>query len=154
MQKLISNFLKKLSAADNKQPISEHDIQLATALLLLEVGQADFNWQQEEATSATKSIVELFSLSQEEAASLLQEAENRNQENISLHPVILILNEHCSIEQKRTILFNCWQLAYADNVLDRYEESNLRKIADLLYLHHADFIQTKLRAEAESRQRS
>ncbi len=152
MQKLISSFLKHLSAPTDEQPISDHDIHIATALLLIEVGQADFDWQPEEAKSAIESIVKLFSLTQKEAESLLEEAISRRQDHISLHPVIRTVNEHCSKEQKRTMLFNCWQVAYADGVLDRYEESNLRKIADLLYLHHADFIQTKLRAEAETRQ--
>jgi len=38
-----------------------------------------------------------------------------------------------------------WQVAFADGHLDPYEEALVRKIADLIYVPHRDFIQSKLR---------
>ena len=35
-------------------------------------------------------------------------------------------------------------LAYADAVLDKYEEYTIRKIAELIYVSHGDFIQAKM----------
>ena len=37
-----------------------------------------------------------------------------------------------------------WQVAYADGHLDHYEEHLIRRVADLLYVEHRDFIQAKL----------
>jgi uncharacterized tellurite resistance protein B-like protein len=37
-----------------------------------------------------------------------------------------------------------WSVAYADDKLDRYEEYYVRKIADLLYISHSDYIKAKL----------
>ena len=37
-----------------------------------------------------------------------------------------------------------WQVAYADNVLDPIEEAIIRKVAELLYVNHSDFIRAKL----------
>ena len=34
-----------------------------------------------------------------------------------------------------------WRVAFADGRIDRYEEHILRRIADLLYLRHQDFIE-------------
>ncbi len=36
--------------------------------------------------------------------------------------------------------------AVADAVVDKYEEYYIRKIADLLYIAHSDYIQSKLKA--------
>jgi uncharacterized tellurite resistance protein B-like protein len=40
-----------------------------------------------------------------------------------------------------------WRVAFADRRLDKYEEAQIRKIADLLYVPHKDFIRTKLRVQ-------
>jgi uncharacterized tellurite resistance protein B-like protein len=41
-----------------------------------------------------------------------------------------------------------WQIAYADGVIDKYEEAAIRKVSDLLYVPHSDFIRAKLSAQA------
>jgi uncharacterized tellurite resistance protein B-like protein len=38
-----------------------------------------------------------------------------------------------------------WEVAYADNQLDKYEEHFVRKIADLLHVAHKDFMASKHR---------
>jgi uncharacterized tellurite resistance protein B-like protein len=43
-----------------------------------------------------------------------------------------------------------WKVAYADGDLDKYEESIIRKVADLLYIWHSDFVNTKLAASKPS----
>jgi uncharacterized tellurite resistance protein B-like protein len=40
-----------------------------------------------------------------------------------------------------------WQVAYADDDLDPHEEGFVRKIAELLYVPHKDFIRAKHRAQ-------
>jgi len=39
-----------------------------------------------------------------------------------------------------------WRVAMADNALSRYEEHVIRKVADLLYVSHSDFIRSKSEA--------
>ena len=36
-----------------------------------------------------------------------------------------------------------WRVAMADSALSRYEEHVIRKVADLLYVPHGDFITAK-----------
>jgi uncharacterized tellurite resistance protein B-like protein len=40
-----------------------------------------------------------------------------------------------------------WQVALADNALSRYEEHVIRKVSDLLYLSHNDFLLAKAAAQ-------
>jgi uncharacterized tellurite resistance protein B-like protein len=39
-----------------------------------------------------------------------------------------------------------WQVAFADGRLDAHEQHFMRKIADLLYIPHADYVAAKQRA--------
>ena len=45
---------------------------------------------------------------------------------------------------RRELLRMLWRVAYADGRLDKYEEALLRKLGDLLFLSHDDFIREKL----------
>ena len=38
-----------------------------------------------------------------------------------------------------------WDIAYSDGRIDKYEDYTIRKISDLLYIKHSDFIKAKLR---------
>jgi len=47
------------------------------------------------------------------------------------------------------LLENLWRVAFADNEVDRYEEHMIRKVADLIYVNHSDFIRSKLKVRDE-----
>ena len=57
-----------------------------------------------------------------------------------------LLNDNLSRSERINIIENLWRVAYADSVLDKYEEYYIRKVADLLYVAHSDYIKTKLKA--------
>ena len=59
------------------------------------------------------------------------------------------MNKGFSQEQKRKVIEHLWQVAYADGILDKYEEYMVRKIADLIYVSHKDFINAKLRVKKQ-----
>ncbi len=37
-----------------------------------------------------------------------------------------------------------WEIARADNVVDKHEEHRIRKLSELLHLNHSDFIKEKI----------
>ena len=49
------------------------------------------------------------------------------------------------------MIFNMWEVAYADGKIDRYEDHLIRQVADLLYLSHKDFIRSKHKARPEAK---
>lgn len=132
------------SASDDNQP-SAHTLHMAAAALLLEVGRADFNVQDEELKAIAAALKRRFEFSDEETSALLESALEQNQETVSLHPFVRLINDHFSAAQKRHIIEDMWRVAYADRELDKYEEAQIRKIAELLYVPHKDFIRAKLR---------
>ncbi len=154
MTALLKRLLSRFGETTKARPASEHDIHLATATLLVEVARADFHDQAEEIRTMVRLIADRFALSEQEARALLDEAEKHQDQQVSLFPIVEIINKNCTVGEKREILLDCWRIAYADDKLDRYEDHHVRKIAELLHLSHADFIQTKLKAEAESQKRN
>ena len=121
----------------------QHTSQLAAAILLIEVSRADFDISDEEQQVILKVLTKQFSLSDSEADKILEYALEEHDEYTSSHPFIRLINEEMEIDAKRELLRGLWQVAYADGTLDKYEEYHIRKIADWLYLSHADFIRIK-----------
>ncbi len=135
--------------AGEAEPTADEALALAAALLLIEVGRADFQWDQRELDAIVRALVAGHDLSPAEAEALLARAREQSEATVSLHPTLRLLNAQLDTAARRRILLDCWRVALADGVLDRYEEHELRKIADRLHLSHADFIQAKLRAQRE-----
>ena len=125
--------------SDNQQ----HTTQLAAAILLLEVSRADFEISKEEQQVISATLIKQFSLSKNEADKVLQYALDEHDEYTSSHAFIRLINQELDATAKLDLLKGLWTVAYADGVLDKYEEYHIRKIADWLYLSHSDFIRIK-----------
>ena len=124
---------------------SEHTLHLATAMLLLEVSRADFDVHDDELAVVVELLQGQFAFNDEEAAELVELATRESEESLSLHPFLRLLNENFDAEQKFRVIEDLWQVAYADGRLDKYEEYQVRRIAELLYVSHSDFIRAKHR---------
>ena len=72
-------------------------------------------------------------------------ADNKNKEMISLYEWTSKINESCTYSDKKRLMEFLWDVAFADGVIDKYEDYTIRKIAELLYVKHKDFIKPKLR---------
>ena len=40
-----------------------------------------------------------------------------------------------------------WKIAYADGNIDKFEEHIIRKVSNLIYVSHSDFIKAKISAK-------
>ena len=75
-----------------------------------------------------------FKLSDEDAARLVESADTQADELVSLHETTQLLHRNLGEEQKAEIVRLLWEVAYADGQLDKYEDSLVLKISDLLYV--------------------
>ncbi|MGD8559291.1 MAG: TerB family tellurite resistance protein, partial [Gammaproteobacteria bacterium] len=60
-----------------------------------------------------------------------------------------LINDEFTPADKAQIIELMWQVAYADDELEKYEEALVRKIADLLYVPHTQFIAAKHRVKSQ-----
>lgn len=129
---------------------AEHALQLSTAALLLEMMHADHEITEAERQTVFRSMQEKFGLSGTEADELLQLAQAEHKESTDYYQFTSLINKHFSPEQKVAVIEHLWRVAYADNALDKYEEHFVRRIADLLYVPHSEFIAAKHRMAARA----
>lgn len=123
----------------------EHQLQLATAALLIEMVRADFESQEIERDHVLELLTKEFNLSTQEAAQLAELGEDEVRESVSLYEFTQAIDTTLSLPDKIRMIEMLWQVAYADGALDKYEEALMRKLADLLHLSHRQLMQAKHR---------
>lgn len=136
------SLLSESSSSD-----SEISLELAAAVLMVEISLADSSLHEEEQQVIVNALQHNFHISKEEADTIIDLARKEVDHAVSLHDFTSLLNSTLSYEDRVRIVELLWQVAFADAVLDKYEEYYIRKISDLLYVAHKDFIKTKHRSE-------
>lgn len=125
----------------------EHRLKLASAALMLEMIHVDGDLHHAEEQKTREMLQREFILSDEETDILLSLAHEEKMDATDYYRFTSLINQHYSQQQKIQLVEQLWQLAYADGTVDRFEEHLVRKLAELLHIPHADFIQSKHRAE-------
>ena len=138
----IKSFFNQIVDGNIKEN-QEVDTNLAIAALLCQVSQADHSVDEQEEAAQIQMLGKLLSLTEADAKALLQEAALRSENSASLYEFTDQLRD-LSHQQRFELIQSMWQVAYADNVLDPIEEAIIRKVAELLYVNHSDFIRAKL----------
>lgn len=148
MLKTLKDLFDSFAAPAAGQPAArlEHMLQLATAVLLVEVMRADPGIQALERSAVLNALREKFSLGDDELQQLVALAEQEAQSAYDYHRFTSSLNEHFSQEQKIRIIEYMWQVAYSDSHLDAHENHLISKVAGLLHVTHGEYIAAKMRA--------
>ncbi len=141
----LSRFIERhLQPAGGVSPtLSDHQKQLAIAALLIEVAMADHQFSEVELHNLGTILERKFSLSSDELAELINLAKHEANHATSLHQFTQLINQYCSTEEKFKLMKAMWEMAYADGDLNKYEDYIIRKVADLIYVPHTEFIRAK-----------
>jgi uncharacterized tellurite resistance protein B-like protein len=123
-----------------------HTLELATAVLLVEVMRADGDSSEAELAAVRTILREKFQLSGEQLEKLYALAEETSVEAHDLHEFTSRLNDGFDAAEKARILELLWQVAYADGQLGAHENHLMRRLGELLHVPRAAYIGTKLRA--------
>jgi len=145
VRKFFEKYISPLP--DSSSGVTDHSIKIATAALLIEMMRADARVAEDEKNMVLKTIMSKFDLSKEESGDLLRFAEEKIRKATGYYEFTALINKGLNYEQKVRVIESLWEIAFADKCLDRYEEHMLRKIADLIYVEHKDFIDAKLRVK-------
>lgn len=121
--------------------------KIATAVLFIELAYADFEVAKEEEDQIKSSLMKFFELNEDEYLELLETAKTKRDERNDIWLFTQHVKDNYSRERKLKIMDMLWQLVYADNHMDKYEEALMRKITNLLGLTHGEMIEAKLKAK-------
>ena len=146
IKRFFVEVIEAISSSDSGalEPVDrEAALRKATAVLMLDVARADQVFEDSELNRVLDLVESHFGLSAEEAAELVDAAGDDAEDLTSLHHFTQLLHEHLTEEEKVRIVSLLWQVAYADGHLDKYENSLVLKISDLLYVSRGRVMRLK-----------
>jgi uncharacterized tellurite resistance protein B-like protein len=129
-----------LNAADNTQRI-----QVATAVILLEVANADDEYSVEERDTVINILKDNFHIADEEVSELLTVSDEERKGSVDMWHFANIINENYSEQEKYRVMESIWRVIYADGRLDKYEDHIVHKLATILHIPHKAMIEAKLK---------
>jgi uncharacterized tellurite resistance protein B-like protein len=148
MPKALTDWVKQLfqdestTAHDSVHTFS--DETLAACALLLEVTFADHAEEPEEIKALQRAMAKRFGITDEAFDTLLHATRAQAKDAVSLYEHTRVLNDELDHRAKIDLVELMWDIAHADGQLDHYEEHLIRRVAELLYVEHADFILAKI----------
>jgi len=140
---MISRIVSTVSSTEAVSDDRDATLRMATAVLLIDVARADHLFDESEFDRLLQLVAKHFELSAEDAAELVIAANDRADELVSVHEFTKLLHEHLDDDDKARVVSLLWQIAYADGRLDKYEDSLVLKISDLLYVSRGRVMRLK-----------
>lgn len=146
MFRALASFLDELTSAPPTPEAQEHAVQLATAVLLVEVMRADAGVAAAEMQAVVAALGRTFALSPAQLQELVALAQERSREANDFFAFTSALNERFTHDQKIEVIEHMWQVAYADGQVDAGENHVISKVAGLLHVTHGEYIAAKMHA--------
>jgi uncharacterized tellurite resistance protein B-like protein len=148
MLKAIARLFEPTEALPEED--DERRLHLAAAVLLFEVAKSDHQVEPRELQRLEAVLREQWQLHAQELAELMEVASRESDLSASLHQQVDTVNRNFSPAQKYDLLLGLWQVACSDGGIHHFEEHLVRRLADLLYLPHSEFIRAKHQALGEA----
>jgi uncharacterized tellurite resistance protein B-like protein len=125
----------------------EHTLQLATAVMLIEVMRADPEISDAERRAVIDALRDSFSLADDETERLVELAEQAARDATDWFEFTSHINQHFDTAAKVRMVEYMWRVAYADGQLSAHERHVMWRISDLLHVPHGAYINAKMRAQ-------
>lgn len=147
---MIKKLLDRVTAAISTPAVDSDNgedraaaLRLSTAVLMIDVARADHVFEESEFERVLQLVESHFALQPEDAAELVNLASDKAENLTSAYEFTSELHKHLDAAEKARIVGLLWQIAYADGELDKYEDSLVLKISDLLHVSRARVMRLK-----------
>ena len=143
------NFFKKIFQKDESEDleIDEHGSIKACIALLLETSMADNLLDESEIKTLKTTLINDFKLEETEIDELIEISKKNVDDSTSLYDFTRDINDNFESEERIKLIESMWKIAYADGNIDKFEEHIIRKVSNLIYVSHSDFIKAKISAK-------
>jgi len=119
----------------------------AIATLLIEAARVDDNTTEADIAEAKKSLKLLANINSEQADVLIGKVSLPKNRPTSYLPLTRTINQNLDYDQKCVLIGAMWAIAHSDSHIDPHEDHIIRKISDLIYVSHRDFIDQKIKSQ-------
>ena len=146
IESIKSFFENKLTKKEEEEaPTAMSRVDLTCAALLVEVMNSDHELDEREHQEFMAVLQQSYNIAESDLEELIQLAKDEAFEATSLYEFTKLINDSYDYEQKVELIENMWRIAFSDKRLDKYEDHLIRKVSELIYVSHSDFIKTKLK---------
>ena len=145
------NFFKKIfQNEESEDPIIEDKTSTkACVALILETCMADEILDESELMALKNTLQKDFQINEDEIDELIDLAKDNVEDSTSLYEFTRDINDNFDAAERVKLIESMWKIAYADGNIDKYEEHIIRKVSNLIYVAHSDFIKAKLSAKEQ-----
>ena len=147
---VLKKFFSDYVVWDDNEDERELGRELAPAALMIEMMRMDDELHENEHALLIELLQKQFKLSQEDTHELIQVASKELNKSTDYYQFTSMINQYFDYPERVSMIEQLWRMAYADRILNKNEEYLVRKISELIYVSHEDFIATKLRVRKES----
>ncbi len=146
------NFFKKIFQKDASEnlEIDEHGSIKACIALMLETSMADDLLDESEIKTLKATLINDFKLEETEIDELIEISKKNVDDSTSLYDFTRDINDNFEAEERIKLIESMWKIAYADGNIDKFEEHIIRKVSNLIYVSHSDFIKAKISAKEKT----
>ena len=143
------NFFKKIFQKDASEDleIDEHGSIKACIALMLETSMADDLLDESEIKTLKATLINDFKLEETEIDELIEISKKNVDDSTSLYDFTRDINDNFEAKERFKLIESMWKIAYADGNIDKFEEHIIRKVSNLIYVSHSDFIKAKISAK-------
>ena len=145
------NFFKKIfQNEESEEPTIDDKTSIkACVALLLETSMADEILDESELMALKNTLQKDFQINEDEIDELIDLAKENVEDSTSLYEFTRDINDNFDAAERVKLIESMWKIAYADGNIDKYEEHIIRKVSNLIYVAHSDFIKAKLSAKEQ-----
>ena len=145
------NFFKKIfKNEESEDPIIDDKTSTKACIaLLLETSMADEVLDESELMALKNTLQKDFQINEDEIDELIDLAKENVEDSTSLYEFTRDINDNFDAAERVKLIESMWKIAYADGNIDKYEEHIIRKVSNLIYVAHSDFIKAKLSAKEQ-----
>lgn len=129
--------------------LDDEQMRVAAAALLLHTANIDGELHKTEVQRVRRLLEQRFTLDKGAAASLMSEAEKREQEAVDLYGFTSVLTAHLDRPGRLKIVEMLWEVVMADGIIHEFEANLVWRTAELLGVTSTDRI--ALRKSVEER---
>ncbi len=142
-------FAGRGGAAQPAAGAHAHDaLQVAAAALLVNAASVDDSFDEVERQRILAILPERFSLTADEAGTLLAAAQDKAEGSAQLLGFTRTVKDNYSYEERVALVEMLWEVVLADGRLDAHEAQFMRRIGGLLYVTDRDRALARRRAAA------
>ena len=121
-----------------RRPSDEDALQIAAAALLVHAACVDASFDEVERRRILDILPRRFSLSPDEAETLLAAAEDKADGSVQILGFTRAVKDNYSYEERIALVEMLWEVVLADGRVDAHEAQLMRRIGGLIYVSDRD----------------